>query len=165
MQEETDQVLQGPHNFVSQTVAYKEASHSTKILHVSNPSCLNRELGSSLNIDQKNPGNIGNNADWPLNAFLMYSAAYSADVKSAYRKLQVSEDDRNFQLLILFDFSKDNWMEHPVVVQQVNLPFGVKQAGVFLELVLYEVGTKASSPLARIIICHFRLVDNLLYSF
>ena len=56
-------------------------------------------------------------------------------------------------------------MEHPVVVQQVNLPFGVKQAGVFLELVLYEVGTKASSPLARIIICHFRLVDNLLYSF
>ena len=47
----------------------------------------------------------------------------------------------------------------------MNLPFGVKQAGVFLELVLYEVGTKASSSLARTIICHFRLVDKLLYSF
>ena len=164
-QEETQQVLKGPHNFVSQTVAYKEASHSTKIRHVSNPSCLNKELGSSLNISQKNPGNIGNNADWPLNAFLMYSAAYSSDVKSAYRKLQVCEEDRNFQLLILFDFSKENWMDFPLVVQQVNLPFGVKQAGVFLELVLYEVGTKAPSPLARTIICHFRLVDNLLYSF
>ena len=85
----------------------------------------------------------------------MYSAVYSADVKSAYRKLQVSESDRNFQLLVLFDFTKDNWMDYPVVVQQVNLPFGVKQAGVFLELVLYEVGTKASSSLARTIICHF----------
>ena len=95
----------------------------------------------------------------------MYSAVYSADIKSENRKLQVSESDRNFQLLVLFDFTKDNWMDYPVVVQQVNLPFGVKQARVFLELVLYEVGTKASSSLARTIICHFQLVDNLLYSF
>ena len=71
----------------------------------------------------------------------MYTAAYSSDVKSAYRKLQVSKDDRRFQLLIFFDFSKEDWINFPIIVEQINLPFGIKQAGVFLELVLYEVGT------------------------
>ena len=47
----------------------------------------------------------------------------------------------------------------------MNLPFGMKQSEIFLELVLYEVGTQATSSLARTIICHFCQVDNLLYSF
>ena len=52
-EEEAAQVLQQPHNFVSQTVAWKDASHSTEIRHVSNPSSINKDLGSSLNIAQK----------------------------------------------------------------------------------------------------------------
>ena len=56
-------------------------------------------------------------------------------------------------------------MNHPIIVEQINLPFGIKQAGSFLELVLYEVGSQAKSSIARAIVCHFRQVDNMLYSF
>ena len=41
----------------------------------------------------------------------------------------------------------------------------MKQSSVFLELVLYKIGIQATTSLARTIVCHFRLVDNLLYSF
>ena len=62
--------------------------------------------------------------------------------------MQVSKEDRRFQLLIFFDFSETDWMNFPIIVEQINLPFGVKQAGIFLELVLYEVGSQATSSLA-----------------
>ena len=123
------QVLSQPNNFLNQTVAWKEASHSTKIRYVSNPSSINKDICSSLKIAQKNPGNIVNSSEWPLNYFMMHTAAYSCDVKSAYRKLQVSKGDRRFQLLIFFYFSKSDWMNFPIIVEQINLPFGVKQAG------------------------------------
>ena len=91
--QEAERVLKQPHNFVSQTARWREASLTTKICHVSNPCCLNKQVGSSLNIVQRDPGNISNNFDWPMFAFMLYSIPYAADVKSAFRKLQVKEED------------------------------------------------------------------------
>ena len=51
--DEAKQVLNKPHNFLHQTVAWKQASHSTKVRHVSNPSSINKDIGSSLYITQK----------------------------------------------------------------------------------------------------------------
>ena len=102
--QEAEQLLKQPYNFVSQTASWKEASLTTKIRHVSNPSCLNKQVGSSHNIVQRNPGNISNNFDWPMFAFMLYSIPYAADVISAFRKLQVKEEDRRFQPLVFFKF-------------------------------------------------------------
>ena len=83
------QVMAKPQNFLHQTEAWKEASHSTKIRHVSNSSNINKILGSSLNISQKCPGILANASEWSLSAFTMYTAGYSSDISSAYKKIQV----------------------------------------------------------------------------
>ena len=62
---ETERVLAQPHCFSFQTTAFKEASKSTKIRHVSNPSNVGVRSGKSLNMCQKLPGNLSNPPDWP----------------------------------------------------------------------------------------------------
>ena len=114
---------------------------------------------------QKMPGNLSNPPDWPLAAFTLYSHPLSADIKSAYRKVKVSPEHRNFQLLVLFNFEKDDWENYPILCQQLGLPFGCIQSGTFLELILIMVAKATTIFLAALVILYFRQVDNFLYSF
>ena len=130
---ETQKVLAQPHYFSFQTTSFKEASKTTKICHVSNLSNVGARSGKSLNMCQKMLGNLSNPPDWPLAAFTLYSHPLSADLKSAYRKVSVNCDHRKYQLLVLYDFTKPDWENHPIVCEQVGLPFGCVQSGTYLE--------------------------------
>ena len=80
---EAEQVLNKPHYLCSQSVCYKENSNHTKIRHISNPSAIGKHSGQSLNLVQKVPGNLMNNALWPLQLFILYPYPYSSDISSA----------------------------------------------------------------------------------
>ena len=161
----TQNVLSLPHCFSFQTTSFKEASKTTKVRHVSNPSNVGSKSGKSLNMCQKMPGNLSNPPDWPLAAFMLYSHPLSADIKSAYRKVSVNPEHRNYQLLVLYDFEKPDWENHPIVCEQVGLPFGCVQSGTYLELILIMVAKATTIPQAALVILYFRQVDNFLYSF
>ena len=162
---ETKKVLSQPHCFSFQTTAFKEASKSTRICHVSNPSKVGVKSGTSLNMCQKVPGNLSNPPDWTLAAFTLYSHPLSADIQSAYRKILVHPEHRRYQLLCFYDFSKTDWENNPLVCEQVGLPFGCVQSGTYLELILEKVSKTTKIPLAALIMLFFRQVDNFLYSF
>ena len=104
--------------------ALKKIQTLRKIRHISNPSAIGKDSGRSLNIVQKAPGNLMNNSLWPLQAFVLYPFPYSSDISSAYRRLKVDPSQVAFQLLVLFDFQKQDWDQHPVVTEQLGLPFG-----------------------------------------
>ena len=48
-------------------------------------------------------------------------------------------------MLVLFDFGKPDWVNFPLIVEQISLPYGIKQVGSFLELILDEVGIVPTS--------------------
>ena len=163
---ETEKVLVQPHCFSFQTTGFKEASKSTKIRHVSNTSNVGVRSGKSLNMCQKLPGNLSNPPDWPLAAFTLYSHPLSADIKSTYHKISVQPDHRRYQLLVLYDFTlKSDWENHPLVCEQVGLPFGCVQSGTYLELILTKVAKTTNIPQAALVMLFFCQVDNFLYSF
>ena len=80
-----------------------------------------------------------NNLLWPLQLFILYPYAYSSDISSAYRRIKVDPSQVAYQLLVLFDFKKPDWHLHPIIVQQLGLPFGSTQAGCWLELAMEDV--------------------------
>ena len=80
-------------------------------------------------------------------------------------RVRVHSDHTNYQLLILFDFSKDDWENYPWVVQYHGMFFGATQSGAYLELALNRVSNFARTELAKLIIKYFRAVDNMLHSF
>ena len=66
---------------------------------------------------------------------------------------------------MLFDFDKVNWSEHPQIVIQKCLPYGVTQSGTYLQLALDEVANSVDHPTSNLIISNFCIVDNLLFLF
>ena len=111
-EKEAGVVLSRPHYFCSSTVSWKD-TEKRKVRHVSNPSAINKLAGRSLNMLQKVPANTANNPLWPLQNFFLYKYAYSEDISSAYRRVKIKENHQPFQLVIFFDFSKDNWHLFP----------------------------------------------------
>ena len=133
---EAETTLAGPPCFSYQTTAFRDSSQSTKVRHISNPSNVGAHSGSSLNMEQKVSGNLSNPPELSLCAFTMYAHPLSSDISSAYCKIGVDPEHRWFQLLCLYDFSKPDWELHPLVCEQMGLPFGSSQSGNFLELIL-----------------------------
>lgn len=103
-EEEGMEVLLLPHSFSYQTTAFKEASMTTKVCHISNPSNVGTKSGTSLNLCQKATGNILNPPDRPLLAFCLYSHPLLADIKCPYWKVKVSQKHRKYQVLVFFLF-------------------------------------------------------------
>ena len=64
--QEAETILAGPHCFSYQTTAFKDSSQSTKVRHISNPSNIGAQSGSSLNMEQKVSGNLANPPEWAL---------------------------------------------------------------------------------------------------
>ena len=87
----------------------------------------------------------------------------SLDVSAAFHCIKILESQRQFQNIITFDFSKKNWQEHPLVIFNKSLSFGVKQSPPICEGVMRKVAQKAS-PYLKSIMLHSRVVDNIVWS-
>ena len=98
-----------------------------------------------------------------LLSFILYSNPVSLDVSAAFHCIKILESQRQFQNIVTFDFSKNNWQEHPLVIFNKSLSFGVKQSPPICEGVMRKVAQKAS-PYLKSIMLHSRVVDNIVWS-
>ena len=95
---------------------------------------------------------------------LLYKYAYSSDISSAFRRIKIGNEHQPFQLVVFFDFSKENWEQFPIVTVQTGMIFGAVQSGTYLELALEVVADEAASLMVEITIRYLRQVDNMLNS-
>ena len=150
-EEETREILKGPHYFCLSTVSWKDTA-KRKVRHVSNPSSVSKASSRSLNMLQKVPSNITNSPLWPLQMFTLFRFPYSSDMLSAFRRLKVEPEHQRYQLVVFFDFTKENWELYPIVTLQLGLIFGAVQSGTFLELGMEQVADKAETTMAEVTI-------------
>merc|ERR1711888_123193 len=163
-EKEASIILGQSHYFCSSTVSWKD-SGKRKVRHVSNPSAINKLAGRSLNMLQKVPANTSNNSLWPLQNFFLFKYAYSVDISSAFRRVKIKENHQPFQLVIFFDFTKENWDQYPIITLQTGMIFGAIQSGTYLDLALEVVADEASTLMVEITLRYLRQVDNMLNSF
>ena len=84
--------------------------------------------------------------------FTLFRFPYSSDMSSAFRRLKVEPEHQRYQLVVFFDFTKENWELYPIVTLQIGLIFGAVQSGTFLELGMEQVADEAETTIAEVMI-------------
>ena len=160
------EMLKKPHNYTFTQLAFNKNSKSTPIRHVVNPSNISKANRTTVNSAQVTPPNLNNKLINALMAFTLLPVPYSSDIAHAFRTVLLSPEHQPYQLLVFFDFGKEDWWNHPLTIKQKTLMTGGQQSQLLLELVIRElVAPTIENQEAKKIVLYNRLVDNHLHSF
>ena len=163
-QEESREIMKGPHFFCHQTIARNANSKSTPLRHITNPSNYTPSHASSFNLALEKSPNLMCKLSWGLLPFLLFDVPYSVDIGHAYRKIKVHPSHQPYQLLVYYDLEDSQWKDNPMVVMQQTLMYGGIQSETILELAVRQATSKVQDKEIVRVILYQRLVDNILGS-
>ena len=159
-------MLQQPHFYCWTQLAINPKSASTPVRFITNASCQMGRGEINLNEAQIKPPNLNNRLISALTSFCLFEVPYSSDIQHEFRTIRIHPDHYPYQLLISFDYTKENCEDYPCTIVQKSLLYGGVQSQLILELAIrYIIAPNVTNVLIKEIILFRRVVDNCTTSF
>ena len=163
-QKEAKNLLLTPHHFIRTSLIENHRSKSTPLRTILDPSSYVKECKSSFNANLVTLPTKQTNISFILLGFFLYEYPLSQDIESAFHGTKLIKSDQLFQLIMSFDFTKENWTDHPVIIRVLSLIFGSAQSPTLMEITIRKICQFLEPPYNNIL-KHQRMVDNILTSF
>ena len=161
--QEVEDLLKGGHHYLKHSYTVNNKSASTKIREIVDPASLDDNANTSINALLEDLPLEYTAIPVVLQAFRLYKHAASLDIKAMFHTIDVHPDDRPFQLLASFDFSKTDWENHPLDLMVEALPFGNKNSPGLADAGVRIAAKDLAEPM-RTLLNDARIVDNITFS-